>query len=475
MRNREQAGQELTNAAHSSRKSRRDHIQQYQQWCAHNNITELPTDTDNPHGDRILRVYLHTMHLTRNWSHNTVKEAASAVAHHYTQHGRTDPRGPLTTAWRKAHARNNPPNPENKADTLTLTEVKRAATTWLTPTPDETALYALIAVAHCSSDTSYPLNPFTRKEHQQLRNIHANNITVTPSHATVTVADSTILIDAERNPKQYAAVRAAAQSTDQHPLAATSHIYNATRRLHRALRATRPDLELPPEQWWETADAESRSKLARNTSHSRVRKIQDSALLLTAVLNLLRAAEISRLTIGHMRPRPDGSGYDFTLTQHKGTELAEHHGRRAPAKHGSVDHQRPDAHACETPCPACTLQQHITLRRDTGATDTDPLFVSYNATTLGQVIGVGGVRAVMRRAAHTPEGPDGQKRNITARSARVTGATELRNSGATYSELQEAGAWQSARTAQLYVRSPKAPDASLTHSLESDQEPTTKT
>jgi hypothetical protein len=65
------------------------------------------------------------------------------------------------------------------------------------------------------------------------------------------------------------------------------------------------------------------------------------------------------------------------------------------------------------------------------------------------------IHAVGRMMRGTVEGPDredGSPRRIGSRSARVTGATELRKAGASYAEIQAAGGWKDATTAALYVR-----------------------
>jgi hypothetical protein len=439
---------------------------QYLEWCVENALPALPEPGSDFTGEQVLAMHLHSMMEARDWKRDFCAAACASVVGYYAANGHSNPRGQLVSAWLDARGRETGSRTEAPVDALTMTEIREAAERALTPKATVVGLRALVALAGAFEDNGIDCNPLTTDGFRVVASLDARAFAVTATEVRVTADVGRVVIDRVRTPDHYAAVVDWLGLGGNAPdLVAGTKAKDTVRVLRRVLH--RIDGTLPctpgalpsqvaatPESaagWWEAASLEQRGTLMLHVDGHVGQQVQEAAVLLVAPLNLLRAAEVARLTIGHMRLEEDG-GYSFTLLEHKGTEMAQRTGGKAEPKHGYVGHVRDDDEACRLACPACVLALHLRIRRDLGGTGADPLFVGYRGQAKNQVLGLQGVSGIMKRAMQEETRPDGGKRRVSSRSARVTGATELRAAGASYAEIQEAGAWQDSGTAQLYVR-----------------------
>lgn len=107
-------------------------------------------------------------------------------------------------------------------------------------------------------------------------------------------------------------------------------------------------------------------------------RTQDAAYLLAGLTCLFRNAELVRLNIGDVVRRPDGTGFDYALAEHKSAMHAARHGSVAQPLEGALEHAL-GAQGCPAVCAACAMDRHLRLRAWHGATPQDPLFVAYNS------------------------------------------------------------------------------------------------
>jgi hypothetical protein len=439
---------------------------QYLEWCVKNALPPLPEPGSVFTGEQVLAMHLHSMMEDRGWKSGSCAAACAAVVGYYAANGHSNPVGPLVSAWMNARGRETGSRTEAPVDALTMTEIREAAEKALTPTATVVGLRAVVALADAFEDNGIDCNPLTAAGYRVVASLDAGAFAVTATEVRVTAEAGRVVIDRGRTPAHYAAIVAWLGLGGNAPeLVAGTKVKDNVRVLRRVLHridGTLPctpgsqpgQVSVTPESaadWWEDASREQRGTLMLHVDGDVGQQVQEAAVLLVAPLNLLRAAEVARLTIGHMRLEEDG-GYSFTLLEHKGTELAQYTGGKAEPKHGYVGHVRDDEEACRLACPACVMALHLRIRRALGGTGADPLFVGYRGQAKNQVLGRQGVSGIMKRAMQKETRPDGGKRRVSSRSARVTGATELRATGASYAEIQQAGVWQDAGSAQLYIR-----------------------
>jgi hypothetical protein len=184
-------------------------------------------------------------------------------------------------------------------------------------------------------------------------------------------------------------------------------------------------------------------------------RTQDAAYLLTGLTSLFRNAELVRLNVGHVVRRADGTGFDYTLAEHKSAMHAARHGSVARPLQGALEHGAGPDGACPPICVACAMDRHLRVRSWFGAGPNDPLFVNYISQgnePLQRLVSTQLGSRVVKQAAGTAELKDGSTRRLGTRSLRVSGATWLHEAGMSYEELQEVGTWSSVLYARLYVR-----------------------
>ena len=476
---REDAHQDLGIGPHREASTQNQYIVgAYTRWCDANSQPALPSDApDAPTPSQVLLRYLHCNSQERGWAHGTCSHVSLVVAQYVMKHGHDDPRDVRVRAWLKARLRETGKRAQRPVDALTLDEVKTAAAT---PTKRSSAHLsrrrALIALADLLEEAELlHANPMVAgRDVITMRHLQADAFDVGEERIRVTIKNDVLTILRERTPVHFEAVRTALNEADgrTYPLLPddSDDVHRRTddrtadrSLMHQALRRLEPTLETvaggvqvstpAAAAWWAASTRAQRLRLMARLDGSLNERVQDLAYFLTGVVNMHRHAELARLTLGHMVPR--AGGYDYTLEQHKGGEHAQRWGSKVKPIHGALDHAADDPQNCPVTCPACAMDNHLALRREDGGQDADPLFISYVGTAKGQVLHTAAGRSILRRYAEligATTNEDGSARRISSRSMRVTAATLLRDAGASYLELMEAGSWSSPLYAALYVR-----------------------
>jgi len=441
------------------------HISTFLAWCETNGIDPGPPKGHSegaPTAEEVLLVYLHAMHAARDWSHGQVLGVSGSVARYMIGLGHLDPRGVLFKGWMKAHLREVGARRLPPVGAVLPAEVRAATIRDTAIGGKAVRRRAVLALADALVDAGIVVNPCSGPGMRELGRLRSGAFTLTETQIRVRVGDAVAVIGRGRLPAHYAAVAAGVALLGDGPLIVDPN--GAIFLLRDAVARVFPGVPVNGSgrvragtalaEWWTAASREERMHLmARIDGHLPFR-IQDATMRLLSISGLHRAAELARLTIGHMRLRADGSGYDYILVEHKGTEVARARGGRGEPLVCAADHHADptDGSGCSIVCPACMLALHLELRLESGATERDPLFASLNGTAVGQVLTSNSVGRMMRGTGEGPDREDGSPRRIGSRSARVTGATELRKAGASYAAIQAAGGWKDATTAALYVR-----------------------
>jgi hypothetical protein len=463
---RSKARSAIAESLRPSDSSQLHHITTFLAWCETNGIEPGPPKGHSeaaPTAEEVLLVYLHAMHAARGWSHGQVLGVSGSVARFMIGLGHSDPRGVLFKGWMKAHLREVGARRLPAVGAVLPAEVRAATIRDTAIGGKAVRRRAVLALADALLDAGIVVNPCSGPGMRELGRLRSGAFTLTETQIRVRVGDATAVIGRGRLPAHYDAVAAGVALQGDGPLIVDSN--GAITLLRAAVARVFPGVPVNGSgrvragtalaEWWTAASREERMHLmARIDGHLPFR-IQDATMRLLSISGLHRAAELARLTIGHMRLRADGTGYDYELVEHKGTEVARARGGRGEPLVCAADHHAGPADGgpgCSIVCPACMLALHLELRLESGATACDPLFVSLNGTAVGQVLTSNAVGRMMRGTVEDPDREDGSPRRIGSRSARVTGATELRKAGASYAEIQAAGGWTDATTAALYVR-----------------------
>lgn len=485
---REEAHAEVTVSAESP--DQRAVRETYQAWCAVNAMPEFPTGDGGLTGELILLRFLHSMATSRNWQHGTCSNAARGVAKHLMRNGLLDPRGPRTQAWLKAHLRETGKRTTRPVDALTPSEVRSHLTSPSTGERQEDDIgaellhqRAFLVLADLLDEHGHlTVNPLTKADPERrnrpnpaLRTLAAltrEDFVVRPHEVRVSVAGETVIVAKNRTPEHYAMLAAAVVHGGPHPLAPATAMHDARafdlflRRMRRrattvvytvARNRTRPSARREgwAAQWWTDADREHRVRVMVMMDSGLPSRTQDAAYLLTGLTRLFRNAELVRLNVGHIVRRADGTGFDYTLAEHKSAMHAARHGSVARPLQGALDHGVGPDGTCPSICVACAMDRHLRLRSWYGAGPNDPLFVNYTSPgnqNLQRLASTQLGSRVVNQAAGTAELEDGSARRLGTRSLRVSGATWLHEDGMSYEELQEVGTWSSVLYARLYVR-----------------------
>jgi len=463
------------------------HRETYQAWCSANQMPELPTGAGGVTGELVLLRYLHSTAMARDWAHATCSNAARVVARHHMRHGLGDPRGPQAQAWLKARLRQTGKRTTRPIDALSASEV-RSSMASLDEQPqaaqdvdDLLSQRALLALADLLDDDGpLKLNPLTSADPERpnrpnptlatLMALRCEDFSVRPHELRVHVAGEVLVVLKARTPEHFEMLAAAVRAGRPHPLhpAASPTDHDAIRRyLRRARRkATTAAYTVDGNrahghdrrqtwaaQWWTNADRDHRLRLMALMDPGLRARTQDAAYLLMGLVGLLRNAELVRFDIRDMVPRPDATGFDYSLAKHKSAMHAARHGSIARPLQGSLEHET-DAGHCPPVCAACAMDRHLRVRAWHGAQPGDPLFVAYNSPrseSLQRLASTAyGSRVVKQAASSTLQ--DGSDRRLGTRTMRVSGATWLHQAGTSYQELQEIGTWSSVLYARLYVR-----------------------
>jgi hypothetical protein len=464
------------------------HRKNYQAWCAANQMPEFPADAGAVTGELVLLRFLHSTAMARGWGHGTCSNAALVVAQHLMRNRLSDPRGPQVKAWLKARLRETGKRTTRPVDALALSEV-RAAVTRLEDLEgrdaDAELLHqrAFLALADLLDEGGpFRLNPLVGADPERcnrpnpalkiLAGLTSEDFTVHADELRVRIAGTTQVVLRARTPEHYAMLATAALHGGPHPLCpkvsedddGALRIY--WERLRR--RATVAAYVVAGNQtrhsdrrqswaarWWVNADREHRVRLMALMDIGLPARAQDAAYLLTGLTCLFRDAELVRLNIGDVARRPDGSGFDYALAEHKSAMHAARHGAPAQPLEGALEHEA-GADGCLPVCAACAMDRHLQMRAWRGATPKDPLFVAYNSRGDGDLRRLAsrqyGTRVVKQAASSGTQLEDGSDRRLGTRSLRVSGATWLHQAGVSYQELQEVGTWSSVLYARLYVR-----------------------
>jgi hypothetical protein len=475
-------------AASSERVQDKHHRETYQAWCTANQMPEFPTGAGGLTGELVLMRFLHSTATARIWGHATCSNAARVVAQHLMRNRLADPRGPQVNAWLKARLRETGKRTTRPVDALTPSEVRAALTTLEQERrdgEDETEVLhqrAFLALADLLDESGLlSLNPLLGADPERpnrpnpaLRAMAAltgEDFTVRAEEIRVRVADEILIVLKARTPEHYAMLAAAVLNGGGHPLhpaavddgrairlylqrlrrRATTVAYavadNRTRHLDRR--------QTWAAQWWVDADREHRVRLMVLMDTGLPARTQDAAYLLTGLTCLFRNAELVRFNIGDVVRRPDGTGFDYALAEHKSAMHAARHGSVARPLEGALEHWVGGA-GCPPVCAACAMDRHLRVRAWHGAKPQDPLFVAYNSQGDGDLQRLSsrqhGARVVKHAAVSGTQLENGSERRLGTRSLRVSGATWLHQAGVSFQELQEIGTWSSVLYARLYVR-----------------------
>jgi hypothetical protein len=448
---RDTARAEITDTGLASRKQD-PHLATYERWCAANNLNPIP-EPGGPTPEQQLLVYLQAMSIERTWAYTNMQLAASAAVSYMVKIGCENPRTQRVRQWLKAYRNKHGIVRERPVDAITLEEIRAAAV--YQPTALALSRAALLAICDASGDSlpeGQALNPFTFEHRARVAQLTGDAFTATSTSIKVDIGSGeTIPISKNRLPAHHRAVAAALEAEGLTPLQerqtfGVRHIQWALNGIVASSRQfTMPITEAA--EWWKTTNRDEHLRLLRSLDLDAIKHASDNALRLIALNGLHRTSELRRLNVGDPVLRVDGTGYDYTLTEHKGALVAAAQGGQATPMHVSVDHITSDTDKCPPTCPACALTLHLQHRRDAGAHDSDPLF-----TTTGKRITKNGVSAAIARAADNTITIEGKPRRISSRTARVTGATELRKAGASIEEVMAAGSWRGPAVMALYLR-----------------------
>lgn len=441
------------------------HRRWFQEWCSANGIPEEPTP--NISSEQLLLRYLHSTASERSWGWGSCYAASTAAAQHLVRSGWNDPLGHRVNAWLKAKKRERGARETPPVDILTQAEVRATLTRWLEPERDAVAWRAAMALVDCMQDVllaetsaGTALWPAVRK----VAMLPSDALRVLPDSIRVTIDGRTSEILQARTPIHFTMVRAALGAEEALPFQAVGDSRRLAARLRQAVRTLTHATALPTARdaarWWTAAASDDRVKVLHLLDGSLLKRTQDCAMLLLGLAGLLRSAELLRLNLGHMRERDNGSGFDYSLEEHKSALLSARHGGVPTPLIGSVEHEAEVA--CSGICAACAVDKQMRLRRWTGATIEDPLFVNLHDKTFPRLTNTAYVSKVVRQAAGATVRDDDSPRRLSSRSLRASGATWLRAAGTSYAELQQMGPWSSADYARLYVR---AHDASASSGL----------
>lgn len=463
----------------------------YQEWCAENEMPELPTGAGGLTGELVLLRFLHSTAMARNWQHATCSNAAGVVAKHLMRTGLPDPRGPRVRGWLKARLRETGKRTTRPVDALTPSEVRAHLTATMEKEPREEdgvaeLLHqrAFLALADLVEENDVlRLNPLANADPERsnrpnpafktLAALTCNDFVVRADEIRVRVAGATLIVPRARTPEHYEMLAAVVLDGRSHPLRPAvsmqdDHAFDLfMRRLRRRTRdavyavagnRTRHSARRDgwAAQWWSTADREHRVRVMMLMDSGLPARTQDAAYLLTGLTSLFRNAELVRLNVGHMVRRSDATGFDYTLDEHKSAMHAARHGSVARPLMGALEHEVGPEGSCPPICAACAMDRHLQVRAWHGAGCNDPLFVNYCSPgdeSLQRLISLQfGTRVVKQAAGAETRLEDGSVRRVSTRSLRVSGATWLHAAGMSFEELQEVGTWSSVLYARLYVR-----------------------
>lgn len=462
----------------------------YEAWCAENEMPEFPAGAGGLTGELVLLRFLHSTAMARNWQHAMCSNAAGVVAKHLMRAGLPDPRGPQVKAWLKARLRETGKRTTRPIDVLTPSEVRAH----LTAAADEERQWeddgavelvhqrAFLALADLVDENGpLRLNPLSKADPERsnrpnpaLRTMAAltcEDFIVRADEIRVRVVGETVIVSKVRTPEHYEMLAKAVLLGGPHPLCPAACLQDDQaydrflRRMRRrattvayavAGKRTRTSdrREGWAAQWWVSADREHRVRVMVLMDGGLSARTQDAAYLLTGLTGLFRNAELVRFNIGDVVGRPDGTGFDYVLAEHKSAMHAIRHGSIARPLVGALEHEA-GAEGCPPVCAACAMDRHLRLRAWHGARPEDPLFVAYNSPSDGSLqrlaSTVFGTRVVTQVAPETLS-EDGSERRLGTRSLRASGATWLHADGMSFQELQEVGTWSSVLYARLYVR-----------------------
>ncbi len=485
---REAAHVEVTASAESP--NERSVREAYQTWCAVNGMPEFPAGAGGLTGELVLLRFLHSTAMARNWQHATCYNAAHVVAKHLMRNGFRDPRGPKVRSWLQARLRETGKRTTRPVDALTPSEVRShlAAPSTEEQQGDDCAAEflhqrAFLALTDLLDEHGHlRINPLSTADPKRpnrpnpaLRTLAAltrEDFVVRSHEVRVSAAGETVIVAKNRTPEHYAMLAAAVLHGGPHPLAPTAAMHDARafdlflRRLRRrattVVYAVARNRTRPPDrregwaaQWWTDADRKHRVRVMVMMDSGLPSRTQDAAYLLTGLTSLFRNAELVRLNVGHVVRRADGTGFDYTLAEHKSAMHAARHGSVARPLKGALEHGVGPDSGCPPICVACAMDRHLRLRSWYGAGPNDPLFVNYTSQgnePLQRLVSTQLGSRVVNQAAGTAELDDGSERRLGTRSLRVSGATWLHEDGMSYEELQEVGTWSSVLYARLYVR-----------------------
>ena len=459
---RDAVARDLHAGAPDSRSRRREQVlSTWRTWCSANHQPELPTHDAE---QQLLR-FLHSNYLTRAWSWRSTAAAATLVAQFLESNGLPDPRTTRTHDYlhalqRKHGTRSTPP-----VDALNVEEI-RAAVQQLTchraPGSETKRRQAILATADILEKAGLvSISPMTEGGCALLQSLHVSAFDIREDHIRITYDDKTALVRRESHPLHYEVISAAVAGGARQPLAKANglvnvdmqHLRQSVGRTFLELR-TRSGNRVPVDtakRVWGEASVELRETLISNVDAWWVERVRNLAYFLVGLNGLHRHSELARLTVAHVQPID--TGFTYTLSDHKSANQAKARGAEGRPLIVTVEHLAADD-ACPATCPACALRALMHLHGRLQTPQQYPLFGStrfpgYPASLPACTVLL---KTVVNQALSGREQGGAGVKRIGTRTLRTTGATLLRQAGASYAEIQQAGSWANIDMAAMYVR-----------------------
>ena len=430
-------------------------------WCTENNQPELPTHDAE---QQLLR-FLHSNYLTRAWSWSHTFKAALIVAQFLESNGLPDPRTTRTRDYLHALQRKHGTRSTAPVDALSVEEI-RAAVQQLSchraPGSETKRRQAILATADILEKARVvPLNPMTEGDCALLQSLHVSAFDIREDHIRITYDGNTALVRRESYPLHYEVISAVVAGGAPLPLAKANGLVSTdVQRLRqsvgrtflelRTLSGNRVSIDTAKRVWGE-ASVELRETLISNVDAWWVERVRNLAYFLVGLNGLHRHVELARLTVAHVQPID--TGFTYTLSDHKSANQANARGAEGRPLIVTVEHLAADD-ACPATCPACALQALMDLHGRLQTPQEYPLFGStlfpgYPASLAACLVLL---KTVVGQARSGQESDSAGVKRIGTRTMRTTGATLLRQAGASYADIQQAGSWANIDMAAVYVR-----------------------
>ncbi|MBY9074224.1 hypothetical protein K1X13_05245 [Nocardioides sp. WL0053] len=437
----------------------RDATRVYEVWCAANDQTVFP---DAAIAEQQLLRFLHSNRLEHGWSWGTCNNYALGIAQSYERDGRPDPRGSRMKAWLLAVKRQQAGGPATpRTDALGGTQILSAVATRSSGLEGHRVarLRGVISVAEALGVDPTAYGTALQRLPRSAFSVREEDIVVTDA------TGRKHLLDRTAQPEFFAALTAALDHAGDVDLplfdASDASDRPLTVRDTRSLRAAwdratprgSARVQVRVASWREAFPASAptdRVWWLRCVDEEYERRVQDVAYLLVGIQTALRHQTMKQMSLGHIATTTTGYVHEIAPKEHKGGLQSVAQGGRRRRLTKFVDHLERSPLTCPAHCPACALGTHLALRRQRGATDTDPVWVTQH----GRPLALGPANRRLQQLIDAPTDLcDGWTQNIGTRSLRVTAATLARQMGMTPTQIAETVTdHANVATAELYIR-----------------------